>query len=61
MKGINRVVLIGYVAKEPEIKPLNIGSIANIALATTETWRNRQTGTNLAQLDYRSPRISDGG
>ena len=51
MKGINRVVLIGYVGKEPEIKPFNVGSVANIALATTETWRNRQTGTNESKTE----------
>ena len=52
MKGINKVVLVGYVGKEPEIKPLNIGSVANVALATTQTWRNRQTGTNESRTEW---------
>ena len=52
MKGVNKVVLIGYVGKEPDIKPLKHGSVANIALATTETWRNRQTGTNETRTEW---------
>ena len=52
MNGINKVVLIGHVGKEPEIKPLKTGSVANIALATTETWRNRQTRTNESRTEW---------
>ena len=52
MKGINKVVLIGYVGKEPSIKPLKHGSVASLALATAETWRNRQTGTNETRTEW---------
>jgi single-strand DNA-binding protein len=52
MKGVNKAVLIGYVGKEPEIKQLKHGYVANIALATTETWRNRQTGTNETRTEW---------
>jgi single-strand DNA-binding protein len=52
MKGVNKAVLIGYVGKEPEIKPLKHGSVASIALATTDTWRNSQTGTNETRTEW---------
>ena len=52
MNGINKVVLIGHVGKEPEIKPLKTGSVANIVLATTDAWRNRQTGTNETRTEW---------
>jgi single-strand DNA-binding protein len=52
MKGVNKAVLIGYVGKEPEIKPLKHGSVASLALATTEAWRNKQTGTNETRTEW---------
>lgn len=38
MNGVNKVILLGYVGKEPEIKTLDNGTkIARFSLATTET------------------------
>lgn len=49
MKGINKVILIGNVGKEPEFKKLVDGTaVAKLTIATTETYRlkNGETSTN---------------
>lgn len=40
--SVNRVILVGNVGADPEIKRLQSGSpIANLRIATSETWRDR--------------------
>lgn len=44
-KGINKVLLIGNVGRDPEIRNTNSGStVANLSLATSERWKDKQTG-----------------
>lgn len=45
MSGLNRATLIGRVGKDPEIKHTNNGSkVANFTIATSESWKNKDTG-----------------
>jgi single-strand DNA-binding protein len=42
---LNKLILIGYVGKEPEIKPLSSGEhMARFSLATSERWKDATTG-----------------
>ncbi len=42
MAGVNKVILIGYLGANPEVKYLNNGTtVANFRMATTENWVNR--------------------
>lgn len=44
-RGINRVTLIGNLGQNPEIRYTpNGGPVASLSLATSESWRDRQTG-----------------
>lgn len=44
-RGINRVILIGNLGNDPETKYLpSGGAVTNISLATSEAWKDRQTG-----------------
>ena len=44
-RGINKVILIGHLGKDPEVRYFPSGdAIANASLATTESWKDRQTG-----------------
>ncbi|WP_323083946.1 single-stranded DNA-binding protein [Providencia alcalifaciens] len=44
-RGINKVILIGHLGKDPEIRYMpNGGAVANITLATSESWRDKQSG-----------------
>jgi len=43
MTGVNKVILVGNLGKDPEIKYLEGGSVvANLSLATTEAYRDNQ-------------------
>lgn len=44
-KGVNKVILVGHLGQEPEVRYMpNGGAVANLSLATSETWRDKQTG-----------------
>ncbi len=46
-KGINRVILIGNLGKDPEVRyQPSGGAVANLTIATSESWRDKQTGQN---------------
>lgn len=52
-KGINKVILIGYLGQDLDIcYMLNGGAVASIALATFETWRDKQTGEMREQTEW---------
>lgn len=41
-KGINKVILIGNLGSEPEVRTTSTGNtVANLSLATNESWRDR--------------------
>lgn len=42
-RGINKVILVGTVGKDPDVRNLNSGNvIATISLATNESWKDKQ-------------------
>ncbi|MDR0219522.1 MAG: single-stranded DNA-binding protein [Enterobacteriaceae bacterium] len=44
-RGVNKVILVGNLGQDPEVRYMpNGGAIANITLATSESWRDKQTG-----------------
>lgn len=44
-RGINKVILIGNVGQDPEVKYMpSGGAVANLSLATTETWKDKVSG-----------------
>ena len=44
-RSVNKVTLIGNLGSEPEMKALPSGSqVANISIATTDSWRDRNSG-----------------
>lgn len=43
-RGINKVILIGYIGHDPEIRYMTNGnSVATVSVATTEHWKDKQT------------------
>jgi single-strand DNA-binding protein len=45
MSGVNKVILVGRLGKEPEIRNLESGaSVASFSMATTETYKDKTTG-----------------
>lgn len=44
-RGINKVILIGNLGGDPEIRYMPNGSaVANVTIATSEVWKDKQTG-----------------
>ena len=44
-RGVNKVILVGHLGQEPDVRYMpNGGAVANLTLATSETWRDKQTG-----------------
>jgi single-strand DNA-binding protein len=41
MRGINKVILIGHLGKDPEIRRFENGIVANFSLATTEVYKDK--------------------
>jgi single-strand DNA-binding protein len=45
MSGVNKVILVGNLGREPEVKYSSAGAaIANLAIATSESWTDKNTG-----------------
>ncbi len=44
-RGINKVILIGNLGKDPETRYMpSGGAVANLAIATSESWKDKNTG-----------------
>ena len=44
-RGINKVILIGNVGQDPEVKYMpSGGAVTNISVATTDSWKDKNTG-----------------
>ena len=45
MRGVNKVIIIGNLGADPEVRQFNNGSsVANISVATSEQWTDKQSG-----------------
>ena len=53
MSGINKVILIGNLGREPEVKyATNGNAIANLAIATSESWTDKTTGQKQEKTEW---------
>lgn len=44
-RGINKVILIGNLGQDPDVKYMpNGGAVANVTVATSESWKDKNTG-----------------
>ena len=51
--SVNKVILVGNLGKDPEIRTLTSGDrVANLSLATSETWRDRQSGERKEKTEW---------
>jgi len=44
MSGINKVILVGRLGNDPEVKESRNGIVTNISVATSQKWKDKQTG-----------------
>lgn len=51
--SVNKVILIGNLGRDPEVRASqNGGKIANITVATSESWNNKQTGQREEKTEW---------
>ncbi len=52
-RGINKVILVGNLGADPEVRYLASGDpVANISLATSESWKDKATGQNQERTEW---------
>lgn len=52
-RGVNKVILIGNLGKDPEMRYSPNGvAVANITLATSESWKDKQSGENVEKTEW---------
>ena len=52
-RGINKVILIGNLGADPETRAMPSGStVANLRVATSESWRDKQTGEQQERTEW---------
>jgi single-strand DNA-binding protein len=52
-RGVNKVILIGNLGQDPEVRYMpSGGAVANITIATSETWRDKATGEQKEKTEW---------
>jgi single-strand DNA-binding protein len=52
-RGVNKVILIGNLGKDPEVRySPNGGAVTNITLATSESWKDKNTGEKQEKTEW---------
>ncbi|HPB23801.1 MAG TPA: single-stranded DNA-binding protein [Novosphingobium sp.] len=60
--SVNKVILIGNLGQDPEIKSFqNGGRIANLRIATSENWKDKQTGERKERTEWHSVVLNSDG
>jgi single-strand DNA-binding protein len=56
--SVNKVILIGNLGRDPEVRSFqNGGKVVNLRIATSETWRDKQTGERKERTEWHSVAI----
>ncbi len=51
--SVNKVILVGNLGRDPEIRSLQDGTkVANLSVATSETWRDRESGERRERTEW---------
>jgi single-strand DNA-binding protein len=52
-RGVNKVILIGNLGKDPEVRYMpSGGAVANVTIATSESWKDKQTGEQQERTEW---------
>ena len=52
-RGVNKVILVGNLGKDPEVRYSPNGSaMANVTIATTDSWKDKQTGEKQERTEW---------
>lgn len=52
-RGVNKVIIIGNLGRDPEVRYMpNGGAVANLSLATSESWKDKNTGEQQEKTEW---------
>jgi single-strand DNA-binding protein len=53
VSGVNKVILVGHLGKDPDMKfAANGSAVCNITVATSESWKDKQTGDKVEKTEW---------
>jgi single-strand DNA-binding protein len=53
MAGVNKVIILGNLGKDPEVRFMpNGGAVANLTVATSESWKDKQSGEQKEKTEW---------
>ena len=53
MAGVNKVIILGNLGKDPEVRFMpSGGAVANLTVATSEKWKDKQTGEQKEKSEF---------
>ena len=54
MRGVNKVVLLGTVGRDPEVRSLGASgsTVTTVSIATSESWKDKNTGQLTEQTEW---------
>ena len=56
--SVNKVILVGNLGRDPEVRSFqNGGKVCNLRIATSETWKDKQTGERKEKTEWHSVAI----
>ena len=60
--SVNKVILIGNLGRDPEVRTFqNGGKVCNLRIATSETWKDKQSGERKERTEWHSVAIFNDG
>jgi len=60
--SVNKVILIGNLGRDPEVRSFqNGGKVCNLRIATSETWKDKNTGERREKTEWHSVAIFQEG
>ncbi len=52
-RGINKVILVGNLGRDPEVKNMpSGGAVTNVTIATSESWKDKQSGEQQERTEW---------
>ena len=58
MASVNKVIILGNLGRDPEVRTFqNGGKVCNLRVATSETWRDKQSGERKERVEWHSVSI----
>ncbi|MFN3675791.1 MAG: single-stranded DNA-binding protein [Sphingomonas pseudosanguinis] len=62
MSSVNKVILVGNLGRDPEVRSFqNGGRVAELRIATSETWKDRNSGERKEKVEWHTVKIFNEG